>query len=199
MGTDIHCFIEKRNKKTGKWEDVYLYRKNNDGEFERCLIYPGRNHDLFNLLSNVGSGFYWPDTNPGYLVAPRGLPDDISDYTKECWGEGEYYFGATWYDYQELSTYAHLLNETNKMMKKKDARIKELEKEVKKIDKELKKSYGKDDDDYWEECEYLDDEEESNVIDALQGFMSHIKNVLDGCWIYNPDVGEVRIVMWFDN
>ena len=197
MGTDINVHIEKRNKETGKWEDLYLYRKNKDGEFERCLVYHGRCHSLFSLLSNVGVGFYWPCVNQGYLVDPRGFPDDASDYTKECYGDGEYYFGATWYDYQELSTYTHLLNESNKMMKEKNARIKELEKEVKKLDKELKKSYGKENDD-WEEVEYLDDDED-NVIDSLNGFMSCIDNVLDGCWVFNPDVGEVRIVMWFDN
>ena len=196
MGTDISVHIEKRNKETGKWEDLYLYRKNKDGEFERCFIYPGRNYELFSLLSEVNS-FHWPLSNPGYLVEPRGLPEDISDYTRECWGDGTNYFGATWYDYQELSTYTHLLNEANKMMNEKNARIKELEKEVKKLNKELKKSYGKKDDD-WEEVEYLDDDED-NVIDSLNGFMSCIDNVLDGCNMFNPKQGEVRIVIWFDN
>lgn len=196
MGTDINVHIEKMNKETGKWEDLYLYRKNKDGEFERCLVYSGRNHELFSLLSEVNS-FHWPLSNPGYLVEPRGLPKDVSDYTRECWGDGTYYFGATWYDYQELSTYTYLLNEANKMMNEKNARIKELEKEVKKLDKELKKSYGKEDDD-WEEVEYLDDDE-GNVIDSLNGFMSCINNVLDGCNVYNPNIGEVRIIIWFDN
>lgn len=198
MGTDITVCIEKKNKETGKWEDLHLYRKNKDGEFERCLVYPGRCHSLFSLLSNVGVGFYWPCVNQGYLVDPRGFPDDASDYTKECYGNGEYYFGATWYDYQELSTYAHLLNEANNMMNEKNARIKELEKEVKKLDTEIKRSlYGCNVDDDWEECEYLD--EEVNVVDYLNGFMTCINNVLEGCCVYNPRMGEVRIIMWFDN
>lgn len=197
MGTDITVCIEKKNKETGQWEDLHLYYKKN-GEFEKCLIYPGRCHSLFSLLSNVGTGFYWPYVNQGYLVDPRGIPSDASDYTKECYGNGEYFFGATWYDYQELSTYAHLLNEANNMMNKKNARIKELEKEVKKLDTEIKRSlYGCNVDDDWEECEYLDEEE--NVVDYLNGFMTCINNVLEGCCVYNPSMGEVRIIMWFDN
>ena len=191
MGADIHVTIEMRNKETGEWEALHLYKKNDDGEFQPCLVYNGRNSELFGLLANAGNIFIYPPVNNGSLVPLRGLPDDLSPYTKERYGDGQYYYNETWYDYCELESYAELLGDMNKHIKKRDKRIHELEEEVRNLKDEEEGEYD------W----YLElyDEDENNAIDYLQGFVGCISRVLDAYWIWNPSPGQVRVIMWFDN
>lgn len=74
MGTDIHIFVERFNKKTNKWENINMYYKDNhsgnfvmDDGFEL-----GRDYIGFARLANVrGYDSKCVDTEPGW-------PDDIS-------------------------------------------------------------------------------------------------------------------------
>lgn len=52
MGVDIHITITELNKDTGKYEPVWLYRKNKNGDFVRVNVFDGRNSDLFDILSS---------------------------------------------------------------------------------------------------------------------------------------------------
>ena len=73
MGTDIHAYLEKKNKK-GKWEFV-----------KRFPI--DRKYNLFSVLANVrnGYGFAGVKTSDGFnpISKPKGLPEDVSKITKK--------------------------------------------------------------------------------------------------------------------
>ena len=100
MGVDIHTSVEVFNKDASKYERKCLYYKDDNGNFkEAWSMTDNRNYELFGRLAGVRSY-----SKP--FVRPRGLPDDISDETKELYGSGEYYFNATWYDYCELKLYS---------------------------------------------------------------------------------------------
>lgn len=100
MGTDIHTNIEVFNKKTDKWERKALYYKDDDGNFkEAWSVLDDRNYELFGKLAGIR-------TTEKPFVYPRGLPDNLSDETKQLYGNGSWYHGATWYDYCELCLYS---------------------------------------------------------------------------------------------
>lgn len=100
MGTDIHTNIEVFNKKTDKWERKALYYKDDDGNFkEAWSVLDDRNYELFGRLAGIR-------TIEKPFVYPRGLPDNLSDETKQLYGNGSWYHCATWYDYCELCLYS---------------------------------------------------------------------------------------------
>lgn len=100
MGTDIHSSVEIFNKKTKKWKRKALYYQDYEGAYkEAWMILDNRDYNLFGKLAGVRSM-----EEP--FVYPRGLPDDISDETKELYGDGTGCHTATWYDYCELNLYA---------------------------------------------------------------------------------------------
>lgn len=188
MGVDICAFCEKRNKETGKWEFLSLYKKKEDGLYEPSDVYDGRDYDLFGLLAGVRG-------QSGFFVAPRGIPDDLSDVVAEIYGDGEFWFSATWYDYCELNAYEYMLTDSMDYIRRKNKKIKELESQIKLL--EQKENYD-------DELELLDDDYDEyydgkyNIADSLKGFMDSIRYVLDAYDIRYPLPGEVRIVMWFN-
>lgn len=90
MGCDIHCFAEKRNKETGKWEIVrdrftldnydkeYYNKEKGDQPFN------WRSYSMFAFLGGVRN---YDRCEP--LSHLRGLPKDVSYEIK---GEHEYWF-----------------------------------------------------------------------------------------------------------
>lgn len=96
MGTDIQVLTEfKRN---GKWVNCDNWRVNPYfGEDERepkyvlDQVYWKRDYDLFTTLAGIG----YVETHLPCICEPRGLPDDISNETKEyldnSLGEDGYY------------------------------------------------------------------------------------------------------------
>lgn len=104
MGTDIHTNIEVFNKKTDKWERKALYYKDDDGNFkEAWTVLDDRNYDLFGKLAGVR-------TIGEPFVYPRGLPDNLSNETKELYGDASWCHDETWYDYCELHLYSQTCN-----------------------------------------------------------------------------------------
>lgn len=196
MGIDITVHLERRNKDTGNWESLRLYTKESDGKFKPCSIYNYRNSELFALLADVGASFVFPVINTGCLTTPRGLPDDISPEVKEAYGDGEWYFNATWYDFCELEAYEHMLKDATKELKRKDDKIKGLEKQIKRMTSFLphddEGNLIDDDDGYLDEDEYP-------VSYCLTGFVESIRAVLEAYKIFYPSPNEVRVIMWFDN
>lgn len=103
MGCDIHCFVEKRGPKTGKWKKIGgfvsdYYRADNDyfstDEFKKTSrILMCRNYDEFAVLADVrnGYGFAGCDTGDAIkpIAMPKGLPEDVSSAIKkesDRWG-----------------------------------------------------------------------------------------------------------------
>lgn len=104
MGADIHAYIERRNPETNKWEELGLYRKD-DEEFNQVDFYDGRDYELFSILAGV-RGWHEP------LVMRRGVPDDMSDtVAKRYYEYRDSWHSATWYDYCELLAYANSNND----------------------------------------------------------------------------------------
>ena len=171
MGVDIHVFCESYNKETGKWEEEAWWDAITD---KKQPVYDGRNYGLFGILAGVCS-------TSGSLVLPRGLPDDLSDGVKEEWGDGEFFFSPTWYDYCELDAYVVSLSNSAKI---------------------IKQLIGADDEDYVKinlcGVDFADDIRYNlEQIKALEGFMNCINYAICG---YDERIlpGYVRIVMWFD-
>lgn len=66
--------------------------------------YSGRNYGLFSVLAGVrGSG---PP-----IIEPRGLPHDISDETKELWGDAYDWHTPHYYTLMELAGNLHKLQD----------------------------------------------------------------------------------------
>lgn len=202
MGCDIHIYCEKYNDEKEKWESLSLYKKKEDGGFEPISIYDGRDYELFGLLAGVRGNSHFFSGGCGYIVAPRGIPSDLSQYVQNEWECGkdedgrQWWHTPTWYSFCELDTYTYLLNDFNKEMKKKNKKIAELNKEIGNL-----KSANKNDGYDLFYCDYEDEDEDDdyNGIDALVGFMDCIKDVLRAYNIYEPKQEEIRILLWFDS
>ena len=96
MGADNCVFTERKNKETGKWENIDLYRKTDDS-FKLTSCFTNRDYELFALLAGVRG-------NVEPMVYPRGVPEDLSPEVQKIWDEGKDEFhSATWYDFVELS------------------------------------------------------------------------------------------------
>lgn len=202
MGCDIHVTLERYNKESKRWEPLNLYKKNPDDTFEPIPVYDGRNYELFGLLAGVRGSSHFFKGGYGYIVEPRGLPEDMSSYAQFKWEEGKdedgrvWWHTPTWYDFCELENYAYLLDDFNKTIKGKNKEIEELEKKVKHLENRSDEQvFWQDElDDLCEEYEF-----DYNGIDSLVGFVSDIKNVLYEYHVLCPKMGDVRVVLWFDN
>lgn len=177
MGVDISVHIERHNKTTCKYEDVSLYKKDEQGKYERVSVYDGRNSYLFGLLAGVGGVYIYPE-RLGFLVSPRGIPDNLSDYAKEEYGDGECFFNETWYDLCELEAYAYSLSQAKDTISSLIDKINEL-----------------DDENKYDTNDIVED---LSAIDLLSNFVDCIKDVLNAYDIYEYKPGDYRVVMWFD-
>lgn len=85
MGCDIHMHVEYKSKQfTGEdiWYcgDYFSLRKGStydNPSFDVMEFHSDRNYALFGLLADVRNYDY-----EHYIDAPRGLPDDVTDYVK---------------------------------------------------------------------------------------------------------------------
>lgn len=195
MGCDITLFCERYNEESKRWDFLSLYKKKEDGGFEPVSIYNGRDYELFGLLAGVRGASSFFGNRYGYLVEPRGLPDDVSVAVQKAWEEGKdgddiqwRYHTPTWYDFCELENYSHLLNDFDSVIEEKNKHIKELEKEIELLkgeDKERDSSICFEDDD--------------NVFKRLDSLVRDITDLLYKYDIYSASPGQIRLVMWFDS
>lgn len=58
MGKDIHVRIIKKDRETGKWNQIKLYHKENK-KFKMVDIYPFRNYELFDILNETEDEKYY--------------------------------------------------------------------------------------------------------------------------------------------
>ena len=176
MGTDIHCYIEKKREDGSGWDQLGLWTKNPEtGSFEEADFYNGRCYPLFGLLAGVRSG-----AMP--IASLRGIPEDMSDSVCLKYGDGSYFHDPTWYDYHEIATYLRGYKAAMPMMGW-------LEDFVK----------GNSDSPEEGECVLRDVEEEKEQFAALVGFMDLVDELLFKYNIYFPKPGQIRITMWFDS
>lgn len=102
MGCDIYLYVEHYNKESKRWDNLSLYKKYSEGEFSPVDIYDGRDYELFSLLAGVRSII-----DP--FVLPRGVPDDMSCEVSKAYGDGQYFYTSTWYDWCELQAYERMM------------------------------------------------------------------------------------------
>ncbi len=108
MSRTPRFFIEKKNEDDG-WDDVNLYIKNKDGEYEPVWIDTGNaDYELFDLI--------FEDFDGAYRSLPYNLGPTASEYFDKDDGDGlppmRKAAKTTWYDYVELN----LLAQTEKAM-----------------------------------------------------------------------------------
>lgn len=81
MGCDIHCFVEKHNKETNKWEETkgnFSYFGQEDWELDYIdTPFYWRDYTMFAIFANVRNG---GKVKP--ISFPKGLPKDVSDKVK---------------------------------------------------------------------------------------------------------------------
>lgn len=84
MGCDIHCFVEKKNRKSGKWEKISGF-ENAEGEKPCESPFENRDYSEFAILANVRNGWgISPDRSRIKPIAmPKGVPEDVSPKVKE--------------------------------------------------------------------------------------------------------------------
>lgn len=124
---------------------------------------------------------------------PRGVPDDLSCEVSNKYGDGEYFHTPTWYDYCELHAYEYMMYSSYKELRKKSKEIDQLEKQLKRMTQFAPREEVEED------IVIEDDYDEYSIADRLLGFVGDIRRILDAYEIWNPQPGDVRIVMWFDS
>lgn len=100
MGVDIHCFVECKDKETGKWflaNPAFPNSKwGTDGWNPSDGAFNYRNYDLFSILAGV-RGPYRP------MNDPCGVPNDMSDELQKIYDDDkDWCFGFTWYDLKDM-------------------------------------------------------------------------------------------------
>ena len=84
MGAYPYFFVEKYNYDKGKWENVVLYTKDDQGEFRTVELWPWNGtHDLFGALG------FEPGSEFEMDYAHYGLPGNCSEEVKSLY-EGMY-------------------------------------------------------------------------------------------------------------
>lgn len=61
MGRDIHVRIVKKDRETGKWNQIKIYRKEKKRKFKIVDVYPFRNYELFEILNEKEDENYHAD------------------------------------------------------------------------------------------------------------------------------------------
>lgn len=183
MGCDIwlHC----EYKKNGAWHNCDNFIWNDKEEkYEWEQLYWGRNYDLFGILAGVRSREFPMIDNP------RGIPDDISDKTKELYEDDKEY------------THSHSYITMRELLKWKEEQTRKW--------KKLKKRYKviSDPDDWYGDYIVVEDantvvyKQEHHMLDYL---LQLLKIKMDNylyCFedddYYNKG-DDFRIVFWFDS
>lgn len=84
MGCDIHSYAERRNKQTGKWEQVFNHFSLDDFDKDYYKKEKGdhpfdwRSYPMFAFLAGVRN---YDHCEP--ISEPRGIPKDISESVRE--------------------------------------------------------------------------------------------------------------------
>lgn len=169
MGVDINVYIEKRDKKTGKWNVLGF----------DDTVYDGRDYGLFGILANVRS-------NSGALQPPRGLPNDVSDALKRQYDTFAY-FSPTYYDFCELELASYVLYETGELLVQANlAHINRDDCVVSVCGVEMATSIDYNIRQFYSLSLFIED--------VKKFIRSH-----DGCNTDDIVPNEYRIVMWFDS
>ena len=120
MGCDIHCFVEKRGPKTGKWKKISGFVSDYydpDNEYfssdkykKTSRILCRRNYDEFAILANVRNGYGFAGCDTGDAIRPismpKGLPEDVSSPIKresDKWGGDGH--SHSWLTAKEIKDY----------------------------------------------------------------------------------------------
>jgi hypothetical protein len=164
---DIFYKVEVRNDE-GKWEAVQVpnpYR--NAGDFTPDVeLYAGRDYQLFNILGSSSRDETYPQ-----MDAPRGIPSDASEATREFYEKvHDSAFDASWFTLYELGqwednpahfkpSYWDVLDDDEKLAEEKEGR-------------EMKERFG-------------------HFVQAVSMTAGMMK------WYAKPS--DVRIVFWFDS
>lgn len=205
MGCDIHLYTEAKRTVNNelKWVNVdnwrinpYYDKTNPDGESKLRLesVYGERNYSLFSILANVRNH----DERNQFICEPKGLPEDISEPTKqaaEAWdGDGH---SHSYFTLKELKDYVKTMPKIKQcgLVSKEEAKL--LDDEVSTPTSWCKWA-SNEFNLVWREWE-VDYNPLTKLIDAID------ERKRDEFWIFNKenDKGErdeeIRIVFWFDN
>ena len=175
MGCDIHSYAEVRNKKTGKWEQVFDFTTLSDFDKDWYKCEKGdhpfdcRSYGTFAFLAGVRN---YSHITP--IVEPRGIPVDVSDTVKD-----EYLY---WYDDAHTPSHIYLRE------------LVEFDYSQEFWNRRVTKQTGPNS---WSGAA-LAEEGEGEVL-AIEDFLSPMffKHIEDLKAL--GDLDDVRVVFWFDN
>ena len=78
MGVDIHVKIAYKDSEKG-WKEVKLYTKNDEDKFEEVDIFPGKNSEIFDIMSGKEDEYF-----PNTPIYKKDLPDSIVKEIEEA-------------------------------------------------------------------------------------------------------------------
>lgn len=173
MGVDISAYIERKNKNTGAWEQVVLYKP--DGTTPVGTVYAERDHVLFDALQNS--------------YGERGVPKDVSPQIAalaeeaKTWGWGKTYF-----------TFSELFLLAEKAEEKLAAEVK-----IHLTRFKYDENYSLDlcEEDIELEKESSAAESLREFCRVLKYFYTLSSGYEDSDWSW--DYADLRVVLWFDN
>jgi hypothetical protein len=94
MGTDIHCFLERKTSKGWAVDPGHL-RDRDMGDPLEIASLAGRNYHLFGIVAGVRS-------NAKPIKPPRGFPKDASEELTRVYQRNPWYHTATYLTPREL-------------------------------------------------------------------------------------------------
>ena len=100
MGVDIHVKITKYNEKTGIWEQINLYQKDEKGNFSSVSPYPFRNSELFGILSDEHDDHFPIHTLTTWTNYDKETQEEF-ELAHEDFG----YYGWGWFNLAEVDLY----------------------------------------------------------------------------------------------
>ena len=86
MGRDIHVRLVQFNHKTNQYEEVVLYRKNQQNKIVPVYAYDSRNYELFDILDGTDDNYF-----PYTPVNTENLPSELKKEIEECQQTDGYY------------------------------------------------------------------------------------------------------------
>lgn len=186
MGTDIHTYVEKRNKDTGKWQYSPLFLYNHDPDLSYIFIAPycWRSYPLFGILADVRYSF---EHSP--ISEPKGIPNDLSAEIQRIYDENsDYIHTPSYYTLKELSNYYY--------KHKKTINSSDIHYMITNVDGEPIPINGMTA--YLTPCLFDPEEEDfQHGLEALRTIIAYMSFIQDTD--YNLTGDDIRLIFWFDS
>ena len=174
MGASPFFYVEMFNPKTGNWDKIDVYRKDEKGEFIECSLWPWNGtHELFSILGLENSS-----DSPTIDEVHFGLPIHVSEEMKKE------YEAHIWESYKPEAIWINLAD--MKLYLNRHPKVKDYEAMVER--------YEEDESDWNEYTPIYMDNPMKTFIDRVESFLE----IWDDFWKFNHGYSDVRVICWLE-